>query len=281
MNKFSLKKLIEQLTDEVIAEKQLDEAPKPPQKINPKYTHFFLLKSDNKIVNGFEYSKDTDKESIAQYAKGDLADMDLKLSDVLVLTVKGCKQKGIDPFNPDSWKKNIDEKTIVASSDGTDKTLTADQKKKVQMAADSGDSVMIKKKGAPISESEETPSPVPEINIAEAIDTAISQLTSLSETNENAIYKRLAEKTVRALNTAKDCYSKLSEKMSLDEEKDADKHVDHVKKHLSKKLKDKADLEPLMKKYAPVIKVIKKKVADPAKAAEHVWAHILKENKDI
>lgn len=83
------------------------------QKINKKYTHFFLLKSTNKIINGFEYAKDMDKESIAYYAKYDLADMDLKPKDVSVLTVRGCKQKGIDPFDPNNWGNpwgnNVDE----------------------------------------------------------------------------------------------------------------------------------------------------------------------------
>lgn len=415
MNKSTLKKLIESLTDEVIAEKKLEEG--RPFKVNPKYTHFFVLKSNNKIVNGFEYEKDTDRESIARYAKEDLKDMDLKPSDVSVLTVKGCKQKGIDPFNWDSWNKNIDEadvkeipnsdfnrlksdmnkwqrdpygktdadlrkfdpivfkkdypkwksipddslkkmfanrhndtrypgifeKTVISSTDGTEKTLTSDQKKKVQMAADGGDTVSIKKKGAPIAEADDAeyeyiivdsksdnkkvggpyktsriahgiadkkdseygavryivqsvkkasvkesdtelnendlnPGQPTEINVAEAIDSAISSLSQTSESTENATYKRLAEKTLRILNTAKEAYSKLAEKMSLDEEKDSDKHVDHVRKHLTKKIKDKKDIDPIMKKYAPVIKKIKGQVADPAKAAEHVWKHILKES---
>ena len=340
MTKSTLKKLIESLTDEVIAEKKLEEG--RPFKVNPKYTHFFVLKSNNKIVNGFEYDKDTDRESIARYAKEDLKDMDLKPSEVSVLTVKGCKQKGIDPFNWDSWNKNsVDEKTVISSTDGTEKTLTSDQKKKVQMAADGGDTVQIKKKGMPLAEkvadkvdmpkdrkamtdflthlgfeyqdgwdsfdekdikmlyyivkqtklgggskssmneNDINPGQPSEINVAEAIDSAISSLSQTSESTENATYKRLAEKTLRILNTAKESYSKLAEKMSLDEEKDTDKHVDHVRKHLTKKIKDKKDIDPIMKKYAPVIKKIKGQVADPAKAAEHVWAHILKEHKDI
>lgn len=355
MNKSTLKKLIESLTDEVIAEKKLEEG--RPFKVNPKYTHFFVLKSNNKIVNGFEYEKDTDRESIARYAKEDLKDMDLKPSEVSVLTVKGCKQKGIDPFNWDSWNKNsVDEKTVISSTDGTEKTLTSDQKKKVQMAADGGDTVQIKKKGMPlaesdddvsdeeikdglntfkeyckkngihslvdldnpdaetienikslvkairkekidfkksanyiqpkkkddsINESEETTSPAPEINVAEAIDSAISSLSQTSESTENATYKRLAEKTLRILNTAKEAYSKLAEKMSLDEEKDSDKHVEQVKKHIGKKIKDKKDLEPIMSKYHKVAKKLSSVTKDPVKTADALWKHILKEHKDI
>jgi len=283
MNKSTLKKLIESLTDEVIAEKKLEETPKKPWKVNPKYTHFFLLKSTNKIVNGFEYGKDMDKESIAYYAKGDLKDMDLKPSEVSVLTVKGCKQKGIDPFDTNNWGRasDLDEKTVISSTDGTEKTLTSDQKKKVQMAADGGDTVQIKKRGMPLSENEIEPGQPTEINVAEAIDSAISSLSQTSESTENATYKRLAEKTLRILNTAKEAYSKLAEKMSLDEEKDSDKHVEQVKKHIGKKIKDKKDLEPIMSKYHKVAKKLSSVTKDPVKTADALWKHILKENKDI
>lgn len=75
-------------------------------KVDPTYTHFALGKADNKIVTGWEY-KDLDVDDIKYYAKIDLKDMDLKPSDYTILTVKALKQKGIDPFNWDNWRKGI------------------------------------------------------------------------------------------------------------------------------------------------------------------------------
>ena len=259
MNKSTLKKLIESLTDEVIAEKKLEEAGVKPKDLKPgtEYTYTGGAVNFTAKFVGFDQNKDKLKPYTFDY--------------------KGKKLQLSAPEVMKFVEADLDEKTIISSTDGTEKTLSADQKKKVQIASDAGEDVEIKKKGMPLAENEIEPGQPTEINVAEAIDSAISSLSQTSESTENATYKRLAEKTLRILNTAKEAYSKLAEKMSLDEEKDTDKHVDHVRKHLTKKIKDKKDIEPIMKKYAPVIKKIKGQVADPAKAAEHVWAHILKE----
>jgi len=74
--------------------------------INPKYTHFAVYKSTGKIVDGWEYDNDLDKESIKEYCSGDIKDNfpDYKLSQFKVLTLKGLQKQGIDPFNYDqSW----------------------------------------------------------------------------------------------------------------------------------------------------------------------------------
>jgi hypothetical protein len=73
-------------------------------KINPKYTHFALRKSDNKIATGWEY-KGLDNESIKEYTRMDLKDMDYKPSDFIITTVKSLKNKNIDPFDSDNWIK--------------------------------------------------------------------------------------------------------------------------------------------------------------------------------
>jgi len=80
-------------------EKGVDES---YSEIDPTYTHFALSKLDNKIVTGWEY-KDLDNQSIKEYAIMDLKDMGLKPSDFTVITVRGMKSKGIDPFDASNW----------------------------------------------------------------------------------------------------------------------------------------------------------------------------------
>jgi hypothetical protein len=74
-----------------------------PSGVNKKYTHFALRKSDNKIVNGWEF-KGWDRESVIDAVKEDIKDMDYTPKEVSVLTVQGLKNKGIDPFNWSSWQ---------------------------------------------------------------------------------------------------------------------------------------------------------------------------------
>jgi hypothetical protein len=72
-------------------------------KINKKYTHFAVRIDTGKIVDGWEYSKDLDKESIKEYYKIDMADNDRPLKEYKLLTAKYLLSKGTDPFNGDNW----------------------------------------------------------------------------------------------------------------------------------------------------------------------------------
>jgi hypothetical protein len=81
----------------------LNEQENMENEINPDYTHFAIDKETNKIVNGWEYDSDMDKESIAEYCKMDIIDMDLEPKDIKINTTKFLKSKGIDPFNTDNW----------------------------------------------------------------------------------------------------------------------------------------------------------------------------------
>ena len=90
-------------------------------KVNPTYTHFAIDKSTGKIVNGWEYDSDTDRESIRYYCKMDLEDMfpERKFSEFKVLTTKSLQKQGIDPFSWDSWRKT----TINEAEEGKSKIL--------------------------------------------------------------------------------------------------------------------------------------------------------------
>ena len=74
--------------------------------VNKKYTHFAVRKSNNMIVNGWDY-KGTDKDDIIYYSKMDLNDIfpDNKLSEFKILSVKALEKQGINPFDWDSWEK--------------------------------------------------------------------------------------------------------------------------------------------------------------------------------
>jgi hypothetical protein len=75
--------------------------------INKKYTHFAIRKSDDKIVNGWEY-KDLDKESIIEYCKIDIKDQfpDCKFSDYKIVTKKYLEKQSINPFDWSNWMNN-------------------------------------------------------------------------------------------------------------------------------------------------------------------------------
>jgi hypothetical protein len=78
------------------------------------YTHFAILKSNNKIVDGWDYSnlfdkysKTFDNESIRYYTKGDLTDNypDHKLSDFKIVSRKKLEKNGVDVSDTNNWYK--------------------------------------------------------------------------------------------------------------------------------------------------------------------------------
>lgn len=78
--------------------------------INPKYTHFAILKSNNKIINGWEYG-DIDVEDLKSdkehYFYFDIKDLDFKPKDVKILTKKALERININPFDANNWHKFI------------------------------------------------------------------------------------------------------------------------------------------------------------------------------
>ena len=85
-------------------ETNVDTTTKTP--INPTYNFFAVRNSDNKIVNGWEYSKECDAASRAIYCKNDLSDQfpDEKVSKNYKIYAKNSLiKKGIDPFDSNNW----------------------------------------------------------------------------------------------------------------------------------------------------------------------------------
>lgn len=67
-----------------------------------KYTHYLIRKSDNKILNGWDYTG-YDTEDIKYYTKIDIADMDINPKDVKILSKRFLEKSGINPQDWGNW----------------------------------------------------------------------------------------------------------------------------------------------------------------------------------
>jgi hypothetical protein len=78
-------------------------------KMNPKYSHFAVLKDTNKIINGWEY-RGYDPEELKldknHYFFDDIIDLQINPKIVNVVTGKYLQRKGIDPYDSKNWHKN-------------------------------------------------------------------------------------------------------------------------------------------------------------------------------
>jgi len=75
-----------------------------------KYTHFAVGKSDNKILNGWDYSKYDSAELNADkyhYFYYDMNDMDVSKNDYTIKKAQTLIREGINPFDFNNWK-NLD-----------------------------------------------------------------------------------------------------------------------------------------------------------------------------
>ena len=77
--------------------------------VDPKYTHFAVLKSNNNIVNGWDY-RDYDPEELKTFKKDyfftDIADMGIDPKIVAILTTQALRKRGINPFDFSYWNKD-------------------------------------------------------------------------------------------------------------------------------------------------------------------------------
>ncbi len=82
---------------------------------DPNYTHYAVLKSNNKIINGWDYNG-YDSEDLRQYKKdyffNDIADMDIDTKQVAIYTKRSLEQRGINPSDWNNWAKT-DEMPFV------------------------------------------------------------------------------------------------------------------------------------------------------------------------
>lgn len=79
--------------------------------VNPKYTHFAILKGispnvDGKIVNGWDYSgydQDELRSAKREYFFNDIQDMQINPKNVNIVTTKHLQKKGVNPFDFNYW----------------------------------------------------------------------------------------------------------------------------------------------------------------------------------
>lgn len=74
--------------------------------INPKYTHFAVLKSTGKIINGWDYNgidSEELKSDKQHYFISDIIDLDFKANEVVIYTKKYLLGKNINPFDTNNW----------------------------------------------------------------------------------------------------------------------------------------------------------------------------------
>ncbi len=72
------------------------------------YSHFALRKSDNKIMNGWDYRGIDADELVSDkyhYFNMDLKDNDIPVKDVKIVSKKFLVKNGIDPLDSNSWFK--------------------------------------------------------------------------------------------------------------------------------------------------------------------------------
>ena len=76
--------------------------------INPKYTHFALLKDAKKFVNGWDFA-DVDPQDLKQdkmhYFFQDIIDMDIEPKNVVIGTARKFQREGLNPFDSNNWYK--------------------------------------------------------------------------------------------------------------------------------------------------------------------------------
>jgi len=82
--------------------------------INPKYTHFAVMKDNNDIVNGWDY-RDIEPVELRNFKKdyffNDITNMGIDPHSVNIVTANYLKSSGINPFDTNNWKRdaNVNE----------------------------------------------------------------------------------------------------------------------------------------------------------------------------
>lgn len=74
--------------------------------INPKYTHFAALKSNNKIVNGWDYNgieSDELKQFKKDYFFDDITQIGVDPREVAIYTKRTLEKRGVNPFDMNNW----------------------------------------------------------------------------------------------------------------------------------------------------------------------------------
>lgn len=94
--------------------------------INPKYTHFAVLKNTGKIINGWEYEGYDPQELKMEkdwYFWTDIKDMDISPKVVSILTKQYLERNGINPFDVNNWHQGQHDDSSFMSDKDSQKHL--------------------------------------------------------------------------------------------------------------------------------------------------------------
>ena len=189
-------------------------------------------------------------------------------------------------------KEEVDEYKKFVTVDGTNKTLTPEQKKEMQKAK-AGETIDITKVGGPQEGSEDeiasdsTETPLSH-DLAGKIAEVIDGLKAITESPKDKKHGKYAEKVMKHIGAAQAALealtgheSILEEKDAAQAEKDAEGHLKGIRKHMSKVIKDKDTLDRIMNKM-PVGKAMELKKAaggelDEEKVAKAMLKYVIKE----
>lgn len=208
----------------------------------------------------------------------------------------------VDQFLKEKFEQPVQEAELqVPTNTGSDDGLTPDQKKSVINARKKGTPVkFVKKTDTAMDEKrskgeedvvnkQDTPESTP--TTLEDLKNELSEIGSKLESmddfkigdKEDLKAKKLINKIklklddiILVMEDLEEIRSGLEEKKNMYEEKENDQYLKQVHKLVSKRFRDKNDVEGIMKKYSATAK--KHKNVDPSKVAEALFRHMLKEN---
>ena len=203
-----------------------------------------------------------------------------------------------------SESSKMDEDKVEITPDGTDKTATTAQKQDV-VKAKAGEKVSYKKPGQtnPMQEEDENTQEHDEYTqdidhvdadgeqddlAARALAEAAGQMKGIVEAPKDAKHAKHAAKVLKHVEAANEALGHLrghekmlQAKQNGADQKEGEKHLKAIEKHLSKVVKDKDAVGKMMKKM-PIEKVLALKKAkggelDEEKVAKALLTHVIKE----
>lgn len=267
-------------------EKKYEEQKKELKNIlQPQYKMAYQMKHKNESQNSNVWFVTNEEGDVLKIIKSDnISEAESKFNDIVKTSKYNCHLINLSEVKTEIVAQTED--VVIATPDGTTRTMTPDQKVKAQKALQK-EPIKIVKRGMPIQEDqvEEKFSS----KLENLINAAVKKINELSESSEDKKYKKVLENVVKnlmnaqkALESVKSHESYVEEKKNIEDEKLAVKNVGSVRKQISKIVKDKEIVDRIMRKYnSDVAKKLQKKApdADPEKLSKAIVKYFIKESK--
>lgn len=286
-NKDSINSMISNIENLIMNFKKKYEEQKKELKniLQPQYKMAYQMKHKNESQNSNVWFVTNEEGDVLKIIKSDnISEAESKFNDIVKTSKYNCHLINLSEVKTEIVAQTED--VVIATPDGTTRTMTPDQKVKAQKALQK-EPIKIVKRGMPIQEDqvEEKFSS----KLENLINVAVKKINELSESSEDKKYKKVLENVVKnlmnaqkALESVKSHESYVEEKKNIEDEKLAVKNVGSVRKQISKIVKDKEIVDRIMRKYnSDVAKKLQKKApdADPEKLSKAIVKYFIKESK--